>query len=200
MIEIHRANCRCPMCVAPVIRHQNVVPHKKKHTSRPCPPGCDCGRHNSVHQEGCMCPRHRPRVAKPDKLPRARKNANPEMCVCGHLKARHDLFGCQTCSAKVIKAHNEGKPMPKSCSEFRSKAGTDDSDPPGTYEREVAKAGFIKHIGELATCTVCWTTVKLGAANTLTSVISARAHKQICIGHVRARRENHRPEPGSQVG
>jgi hypothetical protein len=191
-----------------------------------CPPGCTCRRHNPRHREDCLCnrcggaakrepkpPKPKPAAGQPwskavrkadvmlkaDVIPITRKSGHrhrDDVCICGHLESRHDPFGCKTCSTRMEKGVSGAKP----CHQFRSRTGYSQRANCTTYEREVRDEGFIKHIGELATCTGCWTVVKLGDTNTLTSVISARAHVQICTARVRARQESHRPGKGYGVG
>lgn len=139
--------------------------------SRKCPPGCDCKRHNPTHRIGCMCPRHRPKAPEPPKPVtlqefRARKNANPRSCWCGHYDIYHDNFGCRSCESQG-----------KKCRDFRPKTGPKEGSAK-SYETEIAREGFVQHNGELATCSTCWMTVKLGVGHTLTALIAARAHNQ----------------------
>jgi len=159
-----------------------VKPNKR---ARKCKPGCTCGRHTPKHKPDCKCNKHRQAPKQREFVPR--KNANPEMCVCGHLKGRHDPFGCKTCDFKVTNKHIvDGKPAVP-CHKFRSRAGYSNTSDGNAFAKEVAANGFIKHSGELATCTNCWQPIKLGKEQTLTSVIHARAHRQVCIERVRAR-------------
>lgn len=199
MIDVHPSNCKCQDCWA--AKGHNPKDFRR---SRSCPPGCDCRRHNPTHKPGCSCNQCRGKIKSVDvsvksgsirELPKQhRRPARPDVCECGHISAHHDLFGCTLCAKR--------RTVGKRCSEFRSRAGYSQRVDGSVYEREVSEAGFIKHIDELATCTRCWTVVKLGVAKTLTSVISARAHEQICREHVRAKQENRRPEPGdgSRIG
>lgn len=154
-----------------------------------CKPDCTCGRHHAKHKPDCRCNRC-PRRPKPveeqakrkdEVITVAKRSINPDMCVCKHMRDRHDPFGCKTCESNIQHGHARARP----CHQFRSRAGYAIRADHSTYEREVRREGFIRHIGDLATCTDCWQSVKLGAANTLTSVISARAHNQLCKGHVR---------------
>lgn len=184
-------------------------------SSGACKPGCTCRRHNPQHREDCLCNRcggasRRIRVARHNAAVRAqhradvipidrRKSGHPkrdDVCVCGHLDKSHDPFGCKTCESRIT----NGVPGARPCLHYRSRYGYTNRADTATYEREVKNEGFIKHIGELATCTACWMPVKLGETNTLTSVIAARAHNQICTARVRAERDKRRPEQGSDVG
>lgn len=166
-----------------------------------CPSGCKCGRHSPVHKPGCICPIHRsrsPRAAyKPKGVPRRRGHAPKEsVCLCTHVDTVHDMFGCKTCDKHV----NNNVLGATRCHEFRSRAGYPSKTETKAFGGDLKVEGFIKHEGDLATCTVCWMVVKLGVANTLTSVINARAHKQLCKDHVRPEQERDRPEPGEALG
>jgi hypothetical protein len=180
-----------------------------------CKPGCTCRRHNPKHREDCLCnrcggaarrvrlPKHAAAVEaqhRADVIPiDRRKSGHPhrnDVCLCGHVEDNHDPFGCKTCESRIT----NGFPSSRPCLHYRPRYGYANKAEDMTYEQEVKSEGFIKHIGELATCTGCWTVVKLGEANTLTSVISARAHVQICTAHVRARQESRRPGKGYGVG
>jgi hypothetical protein len=208
--EIHRDGCRCRSCV-------DYKKAPKSVAGKGCPPGCTCRRHNPRHREDCLCnrcggaamrpPKPKPAAGQPwsksqrkaDVIPITRKSGFPrrdDVCICGHIESRHDPFGCKTCSTRLEKRVSGAKP----CPQFRSRTGYSQRANKATFEREVKDEGFIKHIGELATCTACWTVVKLGDTNTLTSVISARAHVQICTARVRAEQERRRPGKGYGVG
>lgn len=159
---------------------------------RKCEPGCDCARHNPVHRSDCSCPRCNPKAKvipiSRKKLPgEPRKNANPHMCWCGHSDFVHDLFGCTVCAAKG-----------KKCQAFHSKTEFRDMGSKlKRYAEQVKAEGFINHNGELATCTQCWGTVKLGDPQSISSVISARAHNQSYHSYPR---ESTRPNRVDGVG
>jgi hypothetical protein len=202
--EIHREGCRCRSCV-------DYKKAPKSVAGKGCPPGCTCRRHNPRHRPECLCnrcggaarrtPKPKPLAPqrKADVIPITRKSGHPrrdDVCVCGHVEFRHDPFGCKTCESRTTHKFPASRP----CLHYRPRYGYSSRADNMTYEREVKSEGFIKHIGDLATCTGCWTVVKLGETNTLTSVINARAHVQICTAHVRAKQERRRPGKGYGVG
>lgn len=173
-----------------------------------CPPGCTCRRHRPRHRPECLCPRcggtarrtPKPKPRRANVIPIDRRKSEhgrrEDVCVCGHVEYRHDPFGCKTCEYRITHRFPTSRP----CLHYRPRYSYAIRADNMTYEREVKSEGFIKHIGELATCTGCWTVVKLGETNTLTSVINARAHVQICTAHVRAKQETRRPNRAKGVG
>jgi len=164
-----------------------------------CQPGCKCGRHNPRHKPDCNCPRHRMR--KPTAVFDASIDGvnKQRPCVCGHVYTRHDPFGCKTCEQNSSTMRNfNGKRLPV-CNQFRAR-NTNQQRDPNTFTKEVAKNGFIRHIGELAICTVCWQSIKIGLSHTLTSVIHARAHRQKCDDSVRAKQVRSSPDRATGVG
>lgn len=135
-----------------------------------CKPGCNCGRHKSVHRSDCKCnrcpghPSARKRIYAPPR--------RPDRCACGHIEARHDAFGCKTCEDRGY----SGKRL---CAEFRQH-GAPVKPRDNTFAREVQREGFITHNLELATCTNCWGVIKIGFVHSVSCVINAKAHSQKC--------------------
>lgn len=121
-----------------------------------CKEGCTCGRHNPSrmhHPPGCQCYRHKERM--------------PGKCICGHLEKRHDNFGCSVCDSRG-----------SSCSKFHDRTIPVDKD--RTFEREVARLGFIAYDKDMATCVGCYEPVKLGYRHSVGCIIAAKAHAQVC--------------------
>jgi hypothetical protein len=134
---------------------------------RPCKPGCKCKRHTAVHKPDCKCVKCKPRPPRPDDYIRPSEKRE-DRCKCGHIERLHDAFGCGTCAKRG-----------QLCKRFKQHDTVSTVKEKG-YEREVAAAGFVGHSHELATCINCWTTVKIGFAHSVSSVINATAHKQKC--------------------
>lgn len=195
MTEVHRAGCQCRSCVDYTkVEDKPGKPHRRH---RRCQPGCNCRRHD---RHNGYKPRH-------DAEPNGRAGRN--RCVCGHLDVRHDSFGCKTCDGQdrdcpefrsradyfdkcarcrhLPSRHNTQcescKLYGKSCPEYvpPTKYHTKDK----TFINEVKRNGFIHHVGELATCSNCWQVIKIGLAHSVSSVINARAHSQLCRSRVR---------------
>lgn len=137
-----------------------MISYKPKVTGRKrggsCKPGCVCGRHKPKkleHPPGCQCYKHKDRM--------------PGRCICGHIKKRHDDFGCSVCDK------NES-----GCTKFHDVTVPLERD--RTFEREVHRLGFIAFDKDIATCVGCYEPVKLGYKHSIGCVISAKAHAQLC--------------------
>lgn len=175
--------------------------HSPKHPrNNKCEPGCTCGKHRAVHHDNCKCrrcvPYRRPKAQKPKvikiKQPKRKSGfmSRPDVCVCAHVKMRHDLFGCKTCAEQ----REKGLPWAVNCTAFQARNGYAKRADETVYEERIKAEGFIKHNGDIATCTDCWMPIKVGPINTLGAVIGAKAHNQICTARVRAERENRGPD------
>jgi hypothetical protein len=84
------------------------------------------------------------------------------------------MFGCHTCDGNKTGNKTDNKV----CTGFRAETETTASE--NLNDSKIAEAGMLKHVGEIATCTKCFMPVKIGEPGTLSAVISARAHVQIC--------------------
>lgn len=149
---------------------------------RSCPPGCQCKRHNPTHKPGCKCPRCRPMLSEESRT-RTRK----DRCVCGHIKSRHDIFGCRTCERSSPNGR-DGAMCSAYCPKYGAAQEKQDS-----YAPQVRKYGFILHQQETATCTSCWTVIKIGFVHSVTCAINAKAHALKCQQHQREKQARTRP-------
>lgn len=68
-----------------------------------------------------------------------------------------------------------------------------------SFARAVAKLGFIEHIGELATCTNCWSVVRIGVRHSVASEKYAREHAQKCTKRARLKENRTRPNRAEGV-
>lgn len=146
-----------------------------------------------VHREGCRCPkcRHKPdcqckrcegQKNYPSDAGRSwRPPKRADRCRCGHISGRHDMFGCLICEERG-----------RLCAEFVPWDAPKQPVEIG-YEARIKKEGFIQHNRELATCTNCWQTVKIGFSHSLTCVINARAHAISCRQKYGKSCNGHRP-------
>lgn len=103
--------------------------------------------------------------------PRVRRDAHDDYCLCGHRERAHDALGCNACDRKG-----------KMCPEYQKSVPweRDKRDRSETLARRVRDAGFMNHVGPLATCTNCWEPIRVGIAGTMSTLIQARAHAQKC--------------------
>lgn len=148
---------------------------KGRPISRACKPGCTCGRHtNANHKPDCKCPLCRPRMPKRGRW---RPDKRPDRCKCKHIESRHDEFGCTVCDlcTEFVAYDSPAKPKDR------------------TFAREVHRLGFIAHTGDMATCSTCWGTVKIGGMHSVSCVINAKAHKQLCSKSSGKAKENCSP-------
>lgn len=155
--------------------------------SRACKPGCTCKRHKPTHKPDCACRKCAPRMP-------IKRNWRPpkrtDRCMCGHVEARHDKLGCKVC-AEAGKA--------KLCLAFRNSLQPHKPQD-NTFAREVQRAGFISHREEIATCSLCWTPVKIGFLHSVSCVINARAHNQLCSKRHGKSKDRSSPNRTKEVG
>lgn len=139
----------------------NCIAHNLTRNTEPCEPGCHCGKHfQRKCPRGCTCGRHN----------RRQRMLQEYTCLCRHHKRHHDAFGCQMCA--------KHRHVDEMCMAFRSEiAPVEKQD---QYGKKVIAEGFTKHVDEIATCTACWMPVKIGRPGTISCVIAAKAHKQLC--------------------
>jgi hypothetical protein len=120
-----------------------------------------------------MCQAHRPHDRKPRK-PRKSKKMHDDICICKHNVDLHDMFGCKKCD--TLRAAGRKS---LGCTRFQAQSGKlipEDED----FKNRVKEYGFIKHEDEIATCTICWMSIKIGPLGTVSSVMGARAHALPC--------------------
>lgn len=169
----------------------SISPIRPSHFGAPCPPGCTCGKHYRKRKgrqtklpqicrvPDCpeeakirwLCETHYHSWRRSGSFVLKNKMAvskfptmKPFRCMCGCRSTHHDIAGCLTENCKCLKLVQANESLW------------------AERHRVINRLGFANHLNDTATCTRCFTPVRIGLWSDAQVLQRANEHaKRSCL-------------------